>query len=113
LEWGDILGLGKNGYLDIDFRDFVGANGLETGIVEGGGSRAIGHYADQGGAGGELADAPAKAFADAQGYESAAWPGESFVGGKVAFLERFAAVSSQRECALGCFEKKLFLAISE
>jgi hypothetical protein len=93
LEWGDILGLRQHGNLDIDLGDFLGTNGLEAGIVEGGGSRAISYDPDQRGAGGELADASAKTLADAQGDEGAAWPSESFVGGKIAFQERFAAVS--------------------
>ncbi len=104
---------GKYREFDIDLRDFLGANGLETGIFERGSSRAVGDDANQGDAGSELADAAAEPAANPQSDESAAGLQENFIGRKRALRKRFAVLGGQRERAPGHVEEKRFLAISE
>lgn len=111
--WRNVHRFGKYREFDIDLRDFLGANGLETGVFERGSSRAVGDNANQGDAGSELADAATEPAANPQGDESAAGLQENFIGRKRAFQERFAVLCGQRERAPGHVEEKRSLAISE
>jgi hypothetical protein len=104
---------GKYRELDIDLRDFLRPNRIETGIFERSGSRAVGDHANQGDAGSELADAAAEPAANPEGDESAAEPPENFLGRKRGFRQRLAVLGGQREGAPGHLEEKRFLAISE
>jgi len=110
---GNVYRFGKYRELDIDLRDFLRPNRIETGIFERSGSRAVGDDANPGDAGSELADAATEPAANPQGDERAAGLQESFIGRKRAFRERFAVLGGQRERAPGHVEEKRLLAISE
>jgi len=110
---GDVDRFGKYRELDIDLRDFLRPNRIETGVFERGSTRAIRNYANQGDAGSELADAAAEPTANPQSDESAAGLQENFIGRKRAFRKRLAVLGGQRDRAPGHVEEKRFLAISE
>ncbi len=110
---GDVDRFGKYRELDIDLRDFLRPNRIETGVFERGSTRAIRNYANQGDAGSELADAAAEPAANPQSDESAAGLQENFIGRKRAFRKRLAVLGGQRDRAPGHVEEKRFLAISE